>query len=750
MNILELKNIGKIYATKNTVAVGIRGVNLSFATGEFVAITGQSGSGKSSLLNVIGGIDSYEEGEMFINGENTSHYLNEDWEGYRQKYISFIFQDYNIIENFTVFENVYIMLMHIENSLERRRKTMELITKVGLEKYANQKGSYLSGGQKQRTAIARALAKDSPIMLADEPTGNLDAKTSYEIIHLLKEVSRDKLLIIVTHNFDEVKEYATREICVFNGEISSDRNLREINYKTSNIEKIEIKKEIGNGRKIKNGIKLGWILFLSKPKLSMFITVFIALASLCIFFFTGIIGKEIKYNFLMDNHFFNEEAGRIIVIKRDGTSISDKEVEKLAEIYRADTFQHCDILCDFVDIYEWRNFMENPDNYGTNEQQLPFLISTETEIDKLDIGHYPRNVSECTLYIPYALSDYFGKDDIKVTSIIENGLEYRIVGIKYFADNNQIGKIILTKEGYQINSAMAYIGNRLKGEIVVTTSNGEVCVSDSIIDISYSFNIERDKIYIKLNSLSDYKNKKGDKIEVNFMKPVGKEDTKEFFYGNYEKIFSISDNVCYDDAISKQSSAIIINPYTVLEALNLYINNNYSQCSLYFNSTQNIENIIEEINSTGYIAIPSYAEGFTSKYFDIKNIFSGIWLIIIWCIAIFFLFIFLGLCTKKTLNLFSEDINIMRFVGINIRVLKISVYVRFIIAVAPAIVITLLSAFFVYHNTFGNRLIMYLYPVHYIVIFSIISFIVFGVTKKHVNRLFSTKIYKGMKGDELV
>ena len=196
--LLELKSIGKIYVSESNVSVGIRGVNLSFERGEFVAVTGKSGSGKSTLLNVISGMDTYEEGELLVEGEPTSHFMQKDWEEYRKQYVSFIFQDYNIIESFTVLQNVELALMNMENPRERREKALELLRRVGLEKHIHHKGSKLSGGQKQRTVIARALAKDSPIILADEPTGNLDSQSSKEIIQLLREVSQDKLVIVVT------------------------------------------------------------------------------------------------------------------------------------------------------------------------------------------------------------------------------------------------------------------------------------------------------------------------------------------------------------------------------------------------------------------------------------------------------------------------------------------------------------------------------------------------------------------------
>ena len=143
MALLTLKDVGKIYVSAENVTVGIRGVNLSFDTGEFVAVTGKSGSGKSTLLNVISGMDSYEEGELYIEGQPTSHYLEPDWEGYREKYISFIFQDYNIIESFTVLQNVELALMNIEDKRERRERALTLIEKVGLSSHVNHKGSRL-------------------------------------------------------------------------------------------------------------------------------------------------------------------------------------------------------------------------------------------------------------------------------------------------------------------------------------------------------------------------------------------------------------------------------------------------------------------------------------------------------------------------------------------------------------------------------------------------------------------------------
>ena len=206
---LKLENVSKIYYTNGIVATGISKVNLELNIGEFVVITGESGSGKSTLLNVISGIDSYEEGEMYINGKETSHYTEKDFEEYRKKYIANIFQSFNLINSYTVYQNVELVLLL--NGYKRRqikKKVLDIIDKVGLTKFKNTKVSKLSGGQKQRVAIARAIVKDTPIIVADEPTGNLDTKSAYEIIELLKNVAKDKLVVIVTHNIEQVDKNA--------------------------------------------------------------------------------------------------------------------------------------------------------------------------------------------------------------------------------------------------------------------------------------------------------------------------------------------------------------------------------------------------------------------------------------------------------------------------------------------------------------------------------------------------------------
>ena len=220
---LKLKNVSKFYYSKGVIASGFTKINIEFNLGEFVAIIGESGSGKSTLLNVISGLDTYEEGEMYINGEETSHYREIDFEEYRKKYVSNIFQNFNLVNSYTVYQNIeLVMLLNGYKRKEVKQKVLELIDKVGLKKYKRTKVSKLSGGQKQRVAIARALAKDTPIIVCDEPTGNLDSKSAKGIINLLKDISKDKLVIVVTHNHEIVRQMNKRVINLKNGMIAND------------------------------------------------------------------------------------------------------------------------------------------------------------------------------------------------------------------------------------------------------------------------------------------------------------------------------------------------------------------------------------------------------------------------------------------------------------------------------------------------------------------------------------------------
>ena len=225
---IELQNISKSYYSETAVTQALRKINLAFYEKEFVAITGESGSGKSTLLNIIGGMDTFDDGEMFINGEPTFQYDEDDWEHYRQTKIGYVFQDYSLIGHYSALDNIICALLVMGMKQPEAEETAKgYLAQVGLTGYENQRASQLSSGQKQRLSIARALAKNTGIIVADEPTGNLDSETGIQIIKLLKELSKDRLVIMVTHNFDQAEAYVTRKIRIHDGQVVSDVPMNE-------------------------------------------------------------------------------------------------------------------------------------------------------------------------------------------------------------------------------------------------------------------------------------------------------------------------------------------------------------------------------------------------------------------------------------------------------------------------------------------------------------------------------------------
>ena len=222
---LEIKRITKTYNTAGFKQKALDDVNINFRSNEFASILGPSGSGKTTLLNIIGGLDHYDTGDLIINETSTKRYKDRDWDTYRNHRVGFVFQSYNLIPHQSVLSNVELALtLSGVSPKERKRRAKKVLEKVSLEKHINKKPSQLSGGQMQRVAIARALVNDPEILLADEPTGALDSETSIQIMNLLKEIAKDKLVIMVTHNPDLAETYSTRIVKLKDGKIIEDTN----------------------------------------------------------------------------------------------------------------------------------------------------------------------------------------------------------------------------------------------------------------------------------------------------------------------------------------------------------------------------------------------------------------------------------------------------------------------------------------------------------------------------------------------
>ena len=249
---LQLKNITKNYLSGDNEVNALKGINLEFRESEFVSILGQSGSGKTTLLNIIGGLDRYTSGDLVINGKTTKEFKDKDWDTYRNHSVGFVFQSYNLIPHQTVLSNVELALtISGVSKEERKRRAKEALEKVGLGDQLNKKPNQMSGGQMQRVAIARALVNDPDILLADEPTGALDSQTSEQVMEILKEISKDRLIIMVTHNPNLAEKYSSRIIRLLDGNITDDTNPYHASEK--DIEKAKNKKEKSGKASMKFG-----------------------------------------------------------------------------------------------------------------------------------------------------------------------------------------------------------------------------------------------------------------------------------------------------------------------------------------------------------------------------------------------------------------------------------------------------------------------------------------------------------------
>ncbi len=427
---IELKNVSKYYYSKGLVSSGFSKISLKFDLGEFVAITGESGSGKSTLLNVISGLDSYQEGEMYINGEETSHYTEKDYEIYRKKYIGNIFQNFNLVNSYTVYQNVeLVLLLNGKKRKDIKTKVLSIIKQVDLYKYRNTLVSKLSGGQKQRVAIARALAQDSPIILADEPTGNLDKRSSESILKLLYEISKEKLVIVVTHNYEQIELYVTRKITMHDGKVLEDKKIKPKKDIVKNYEMAS--SEISLLNKIRLGVRNAFNI-LPKFLLIFVVYTFVVLA----IFFTLSTFKQSQYyaDISRYNMFFNDTSDkRIIIKKNDGSSFNNDNYNYINTLSNVDYVVKNDLLLDST--------------IGISSEYIYFhgYVDDISKIDSVDVGRMPENDKE--MVIEGRKSDYYLSNNLDeifdITFSLDNSPTYlnknydlKVVGIKYSEEKN--------------------------------------------------------------------------------------------------------------------------------------------------------------------------------------------------------------------------------------------------------------------------------------------------------------------------
>lgn len=323
---IKLENVSKYYYSSSSVTCALRKINLEFNLGEFVAITGESGSGKTTLLNIISGFDSYEDGEIYVNNKPTSYFDEEDFEKYRKDEIAFIFQSYNLIDSYSVLENVmatYIIEGFSYN--DAKEKALEAIKKVGLETDVFKKTTKLSGGQKQRLAIARALAKETNIIVADEPTGNLDEENAKAVLAILKELSKEKLVIVVSHNLAQIEPFITRKIRLHDGEVVADEVISNNTELTNKIHDKNVSKEVN---KILN---FSYLNLKAQPVKTLFLFMIVLISVISSFIFLVNFKANLndaKTKVLKDDIFTNFDDTRLLVRTFNQDVITDEIMEK--------------------------------------------------------------------------------------------------------------------------------------------------------------------------------------------------------------------------------------------------------------------------------------------------------------------------------------------------------------------------------------------------------------------------------------
>lgn len=791
---LELKGIGKIYVSEGNVAVGIRGVNLSFSRGEFVAITGTSGSGKSTLLNVISGMDSYEEGELFIQGEPTSHYMQKDWEAYREKYISFIFQEYNIIESFTVLQNVELALMSIQDPKVRREKAMELIRRVGLEKFIRHKGSKLSGGQKQRTVIARALAKDSPVILADEPTGNLDSQTSAEIIELLREVSKDKLVIVVTHNFEQVEAYATRHIRVFDGAVESDHAISappptagtaSTTAPTAPAPAVKHRR----GTTLRNAAMLGRVRFTATPKLSVFLCVLMTVVALLMTAMTSI-SADAKGLF-DKNHMFHYMNGRVIIARTDGGVMSDEELAQLAAKVGATRYLHYDYMLDKTTplsmIVPEKNFFEFTEcNFSYPAESL-----------SLDAGRYPETDSELILRVPLTYEQVFGRGDSFKPYLLEDVFDmadYTVTGVSYYIDNTITPTMYFTESGYRTATALAFFntyrhnfhadayvlrkgatrdqeqdilsGLRMEGYdflVDFQMEPGTYAVSsltgERLTQMLSSLHMSQEDVDFDMDITGAFTNYYYEWVYREDAE-VWSSDTSVSHYGAEEKVqLSLKEYRMVHELkqqvldhlerkyMGDMGDVLIMAP-DVFEDLIVrqHFEKAYTQASLFFSDDGEAHHMIETLRDMGYTAIAS-DETVEEDVFNklLRVVMTGMQAFG-WLITIVFISMFLGLCSSKAMEATRGDIAIMRSMGIPTPVVKASIFFQTTIALIPAILITAVTCIVIYLTPKTNGMFQFLHAGDYILLLVILVAVAIQLSRRYIKKMFGESVKKTLKG----
>lgn len=427
---IKLQNISKYYYSETAVTQALQGINLEFRMGEFVAITGESGSGKSTLLRIISGMDTFDDGELYVDGQPTFQYDEDDWEEYRRTKIGFVFQDYSLIGHYTAKENIVsaLLIMGVPEK-EAGDKAIHYLERVGLSAQRDQRASKLSSGQKQRLSIARALAKDTDIIVADEPTGNLDSETGAQIVKLLRDLSQDHLVIMVTHNYEQVEKYVTRKVRLHDGSLILDvsenmdtEQKPEMSEKVDNNEKTSAGKKSESNEERLRDHTIGRIFVrmnaVRQPeKVALFMGFFLA-AAIVSFLFIGQLlmnADDIYTKEYSATSFARKDDKRISLRRKDQKFMTKKDIDRLTKMKHVVSVDQYDIVNDinyyfeegkdYRQEYGYNRMSTSNEGWMYDSQNVEYVkkdqyMRSSSCLKKSDLakGSLPKKIDEVVLY----------------------------------------------------------------------------------------------------------------------------------------------------------------------------------------------------------------------------------------------------------------------------------------------------------------------------------------------------------------
>ena len=666
MGMIKLKNVSKFYYSKGIIASGITRVNLDLDVGEFVVITGESGSGKSTLLNVISGLDTYEEGEMYIEGKETSHYTATDFEGYRQKYISSIFQSFNLVSSYTVYQNV-ALAMQIDGrpAAEIKDKVPAIIEKVGLSAYKNRKVSKLSGGQKQRVAIARALAKETKILVADEPTGNLDSASAAGIVDLLTGIAKDKLVIVVTHNYDQFRDHATRVIKMHDGKIVEDSGVKKTADKQAVEEEPdehpqeslqrdpredlqEHHRSVSYGTQLRLGIRNTFNL---PAKFLLLLLVFLFIVSSVTSQYVSVKQAQDTVSETGFNSFFtNYDPNRIIVEKQDRSAFTRADYEALESAPHVQKVIREDMIYDTA-VYienEQFSFYGYPLSISTLEEEPVYgsLPAADDEVilagydDGWTFGEDPEKLIGNTYSI---YGDDGTERKVRVAGIVIKDMEedeYYGEGDIYFQDAmiTEIRKGMYASRG----TTKMHISGQ---DVPLMTGEGGLVINDKVPEGYILIPTSYDPMFKKGYAA-------GNDVTLSVKTMYYEESLPLTIMGTYgEKTFEKKTGL---KNLAEHDGEIYINP---MDYRRLYEKGSY-QASVFVDDTRNMDGMTDMLERGGYHVLVLKDHIFSFMDEEVINIIT-VPLAVIVCLAVFFIAYFVIRLILKSRGVYFATVRML-------------------------------------------------------------------------------------------